>query len=374
MTAGVYANGRRSVEVDNDDELAALIALAGLPSLTPSRLWSLIELGRPTEVWQRVCAGGAPRHGRSPDAAVRWPGWSSLIEPAVELDRHRRAGVAVLPFGYEGYPDALLDDPDPPALIFRQGPQTLDDRPRVAIVGTRRCTGYGRDIARDLGAALAERAVDVVSGLATGIDAAAHAGATSVDRARAVAVVAGGVDVVYPRNNRGLFAEVAAHGALLSEWPLGARPETWRFPARNRIVAALSAAVVVIESAETGGSMYTVDEALQRDRAVFAVPGPIRSPASAGTNRLIADGAHALYAFDGLLDAVAPRSAIAAAPVQRSLGFDSWLLEVVGWQPIDLESVVAQSGRSPADVTLEVERLIAKGALRRLGAVVERVA
>ena len=363
---------RTPIEMASDDDLAALIALAGLPSLTPSRLWALLELGPASQVWDRVAGGGAPRTGRPKDAADRWPGWSAVTDPHLELARHRQLNVSVLPFGHEGYPDALLDDPDPPAVIFRRGPHPLDDRVRVAIVGTRACTRYGRGIARGLGGALAQRGVDVVSGLATGIDAAAHAGAVQHDQARTVAVVAGGVDVVYPPNNRGLYQQIGSHGLLLSEWPLGASPAPWRFPARNRIVAALAAAVVVIESAEKGGSMYTVDEALLRNRAVFAVPGSIHSPASKGTNKLIADGAHALYDVNDLLDTVAP---VAASTKTRTLtGVESWLLEAIGWEPVALDTVVAESGRSPAEVTLEVERLIAGGAIHRAGGVIERVA
>jgi len=363
---------RQPIRLESDADVGALIALAGLPNLTPKRFWSLIALGSPSCVWKKVIAGGAPRHGRGRDAAIGWPGWSTLIDPEVEFERHRRCGVDVLPFGHEGYPDALLDDPEPPVVIFRHGPQPLDDRVRISIVGTRKCTPYGRDIARELGAALAGRGVDVVSGLASGIDAAAHAGAAGVDPSRTVAVVAGGVDVVYPVSNSSLYRTVGEHGALLSEWPLGARPEKWRFPARNRLVAALSAATVVVESPEKGGSMYTVDEALQRNRAVFAVPGNIHSPVSRGTNKLIADGAHALYDFEHLLDTVAPRSG--PVPVQVKLGIDSWLLEAIGWEPMALDAVVGECGRTPSEVTLEVERLIGNGAVRRLGGVIERVA
>ncbi len=365
-------NNRSPIVIDDDAELAALIGLAGLPKLTPSRFWSLVEAGSPAAVWKRVAAGGAPRHGRDRDSANAWPAWCRQVDPAAELERHRQRRTAVLPFGHTDYPDVLRDDPDPPPVVFRQGPERLDDRARVAIVGTRNCTGYGTDVARQLGAALAERGVDVVSGLASGIDAAAHAGAISKAPSRAVAVVAGGVDIIYPQRNRGLYQQIADHGALLSEWPLGSRPEPWRFPARNRVVAALSAATVVVESAHKGGSMYTVDEALRRNRAVFAVPGPIYSRASQGTNKLIADGAHSLHDLDELLDAVAPLHG--TKPVQVELGIDSWLLEVVGWQPVELDTVVSLSGRSPREVTLEVERLIGVGALRRFGGVIERAA
>ena len=361
-----------SVHAETEADLAALVALAGLPNLSPKRFWSLVALGRPSKTWSRVVAGRAPRTGRTRDAAEVWASWSARVDLGQLLHAHRQAGVQILPYGTATYPTVLLDDPEPPVLVFCLGPIELADRVRVGIVGTRRCTRYGRDIAHELGAALAHRSVDVVSGLAHGIDAAAHAGAQTSDRGRVVAVVAGGVDVIFPRGNAALWRSVAASGVLVSEWPLGARPERWRFPARNRLIAALSAAVVVVESPEKGGSMYTVDEALRRDRAVFSVPGSIRSPVSAGTNRLIADGAIPLCNFDELLDAVAPQPATVS--IRRKPATDSWLLDLIGWEPMALDAIVTASGRPPADVTLEVEQLIAAGqVIRRLGSVVERL-
>ena len=360
----------RSLRIETEADFAALVAIAGLPNLSLKRFWSLVALGRPSETWKRVVAGRVPRTGRPRDAAETWAGWAAAVSPEQIVEAHQRAGVAILPFDSPGYPTVLLDDPEPPALLFRLGPLEITDRVRVGIVGTRRCTRYGRDVAFELGAALAHRNVQVVSGLAHGIDAAAHAGAQTIDQRCVVAVVAGGVDVVFPRGNTTLWRSVATTGALLSEWPLGSRPERWRFPARNRLIAALSAAVVVVESPEKGGSMYTVDEALRRDRAVFSVPGSIRSPVSAGTNRLIADGAIPLCNFDELLDAVAPQQG--RARHQREVDVESWLLDMIGWEPMDLDGIAAQSAHPPAHVNLEVERLIAAGRVRRVGSFVER--
>lgn len=374
-------SGRTAVLIDDDRELAALIALAGLPHLAPRRLWSLIELGTPSAVWKRVAAGGAPRRRRDKDPSDAWPAWCASIDPELELLRHRQGAVTVSPYGSHGYPEALLDDPEPPAVIFRRGSGLPDDRVRIAVVGTRQCTPYGRRIAHHLGAELARRGVDVVSGLASGIDAAAHAGAITVDPTRTVAVVAGGVDVVYPAHNRGLYHRIGSDGSLISEWPMRARPSPWRFPARNRLVAALTAAVIVVESAARGGSMYTVDEAVNRNRAVFAVPGSIHSPVSAGTNKLIADGAHALHDIDELLDTLAPQGSgerrdggrpAASRSAVGGVAIESWLFDAVGWEPAALDTIVTETGRSPGEVTLEVERLIARGALRRCGAMVER--
>ena len=362
--------------IESEAELAALVALAGLPNLTPKRFWSLAQLDSPHRTWKRIRAGGAPRNGRANDAAERWASWAGSVDPSAVLAAHRAAGVAIAVHGAPGYPPCLLEDPEPPVVVFRRGPVELVDRVRVGVVGTRRCTRYGRDLAYELGARLADRGIDVVSGLAHGIDAAAHAGAQLNDPAAAIAVVAGGVNVVFPRGNASLWRSVAGHGAVVSEWPLDARPERWRFPARNRLIAALSAAVVVIESPEKGGSMYTVDEALRRGRAVFAVPGSIRSPTSAGTNRLIADGALPLCNFDELLDVVAPQhdTARTATDDTPAVARSSWLLDLIGWEPTSLDSIVAETAKSAAEVTLEVERLIASAHVRRLGAVVERIA
>lgn len=353
--------------------LAALLALAGLPSISPRRLWALLERDEPIAAWSRV-ERGASQPGRLGEATDRWRRHASRVDPNEVLEAHDRAGIAVTPYGCPSYPQRLSADPDPPALLLRRGSGSPLDGVAVAVVGTRRCTRYGREIAHELGASLAAHGIDVVSGLAHGIDAAAHAGARTADASRCVGVVGSGLDVVYPRGNTRLWAEVAATGTLLSEWPLGSPALPWRFPARNRIVASLAAVTVVVESAERGGSMYTVDEALRRDRSVFAVPGSIRSPASAGTNRLIADGAEILCSIEALVETLAP-----GVPQQPSLPLvaeaasPSWLLDLLGWEPASVERIVADSGRGPSDVVLEIERQLAAGTVARSGARIERI-
>lgn len=365
------------LDIESDEELAALIALAAMPGLSPGRLWELCALGPLPSVWERVREDALPSSARPRNVSTSWSAWSATIDPAAMLARHRTSGVRVIPFGHAGYPELLIDDPDPPAVLFRSGPADVDGRVAVAIVGTRRCTRYGRSVAQELGAALAARGVLVVSGLAHGIDAAAHAGAAGADPGACIGVVASGLDVIYPRGNRELWNSVAEQGSLWSEWPLGATARPWRFPARNRLVAALSAAVVVVESGTRGGSLYTVDEALLRDRSVFAVPGSIHSPVSLGTNRLIRQGAQILCSIEELADALAPAVAQLALPVDQvgtaAPAPTSWLLDAMGWDPITLEGLLAVSGRTPADVTLEIERQIAAGTIVREGARLERV-
>lgn len=370
---------RPPLAIDNDEELAALVAVSALPGITPKRLWSLLALGPPRSVWDRARRGTLPS-GRQAQNAAEWQRWASTIDALALLDAHRSSSIAVLPFGDDGYPELLAEDPDPPAVLYASGPTEVDGRVAVAIVGTRRSTRYGHDVAHDLGAELATRDILVVSGLAHGIDAAAHAGAASADPSCCVGVVASGLDRVYPANNRGLWHSVADRGRLISEWPLGASARPWRFPARNRLVAALSAAVVVVESPARGGSMYTVDEAVRRDRSVFAVPGSINSPASVGTNKLIVEGAQLMANTSDLADALAPAAdqlRLAFGSAESVSGADepapSWLLELIGWEPITVDGIVASAGRPPIDVTLEIERQIAAGTIVRQGVRVERV-
>ena len=201
----------------------------------------------------------------------------------------------------------LVGDPGAPAVLCASGdPSVLEARPAVAVVGTRSATRYGLRVASELGRGLAEAGVVVVSGLALGIDAAAHAGALAAGPTSAppVAVVGTGLDVVYPAEHRLLWERVVAEGAVLSEAALGTRARRRVFPARNRIIAALSDVVVVVECHGRGGSLHTVEAAARRSIPVCAVPGSVRSPASRGTNGLLVDGCTPVRDVDDVLTAL----------------------------------------------------------------------
>ena len=202
-----------------------------------------------------------------------------------------RKELFVLTMDDATYPSRLRNIYDPPVLLYGKGSMPLfDDEATVAVVGTRSCTPYGVSAAEQLGYEMAKSGVIVVSGLAKGIDAAAHRGALRAGGFTA-AVLGGGVDVVYPAENRRLYEDIAATGVLLSEYPPMAEPEGWHFPARNRIISGLSLGTVVVEAAEHSGALITANTALEQGREVFAVPGPINAPASKGCNRLIREGA-----------------------------------------------------------------------------------
>ena len=218
-----------------------------------------------------------------------------------------RRGVGTLCRHVTGYPSGLLELPDPPAVLFHTGSPdalvALVRAPCVAIVGSRRPSSYGLEVARALGAGLARAGVTVVSGLALGIDAAAHRGALDAG-GRSVAVLACGPDVPYPRTNLSLYGRLRGHGAVVSELPPGRGVYRWSFPARNRIMAGLAGVTVVVEAGEPSGSLITADFAARLGRDVGAVPDLVTSWRAAGTNRLLRDGATVVRGPDDVLDAI----------------------------------------------------------------------
>ena len=204
----------------------------------------------------------------------------------------QRLGLRVLTMQDADYPARLRDIFEPPCVLYVKGTlPAFDEEATVAMVGTRSCTPYGTSCAEKLAYGLARQGALVVSGAARGIDSAAHRGALRAG-GKTVAVLGNGLDIVYPEENAGLYRDIAAAGALLSEYPPGTEPEGWHFPIRNRIISGLCLATVVVEAPlERSGALITANTALEQGRDVFAVPGPIDAPMSRGCNRLIADGA-----------------------------------------------------------------------------------
>jgi DNA processing protein len=279
--------------------------------------------------------------------------------------------------GDAAYPVVLAGDHQAPKVLYWRGDLAALDHPRVAIIGTRRCTHYGRQVATQLGRELAEAGVSVVSGLALGIDGAAHVGALAAQAAPVVGVVGSGLDVVYPRRHTRLWADVGERGLLVSEAPPGAAPEQWRFPARNRIIAALSDAVIVVESHIAGGSNHTVAAAIDRSIPVLAVPGPITSSASAGTNRLLVEGCQPVTDLDDVLVAIGlnPRGTRPSRDRRPPPGpSEAVVLAAVGWSPTNLEALTIRSGLAPTDVALALTHLEGDGWVRAIDGWWERLA
>jgi DNA processing protein len=281
-------------------EEAYAVALAGVPGLGPATLRTMLSEWPPSVAWARHHESV---HGTGSD--------SSVAAVARAWESHARLGVSVLLPRHPAYPGRVRSDPQAPPILFCLGdPSVLDDAPTVAIVGTRSPTRYGLGVAAQLGSELSGSGVSVVSGLALGIDGAAHEGACAAG-SPPIGVVAGGLDDPYPRRHARLWARVAERGAIVSESPAGVGTEKWRFPTRNRLLAGLSDVVVVVESRLGGGSRHTVDAALARGVPVGAVPGSIRSSTSDGTNALLADGA---FPVCGAADVMIALSLCGAAP------------------------------------------------------------
>lgn len=359
-------------ESNRPEDEAFMAALAGLPEMGPARLRVLLASLGAAAAWKAVSSGRLPPEvsevigPRVESVSTTWVEAAHRRPPGVVMDDLIEAGVVVAGRGAALYPPALTDDPEPPEVLFSIGrPVVQNHGPAVAIVGTRRCTRYGTEVAVELGRGLAEAGVVVVSGLASGIDAASHSGVLAVDGGSPpVAVVATGLDVVYPARNRSLWHRVAEAGQILSEAPLGVGPARWRFPARNRIIAALADVLVVVESHLEGGSMYTVAAALERDRPVMVVPGSIRSPASEGTNRLLADGAAPVC---GLADVLCALDLVGSGSVdpgkdmtRRPSGCDPAdldVLEALGWEPTTLDGLATRTRLAPVQLGSAVGRL-----------------
>jgi DNA processing protein len=375
---------------------AYALALTLLPGAGPVSLHGLLSERDPEQAWGEVRAGRLRRptlrRGPSRDR-VEWDTAARRIDPAAAWHRVRAAGIEVTWVGREDYPVALRADPAPPAVLFWRGCLDGLRDPCVALVGTRHATPEGRAVAFDLGRDLASAGVCVVSGLALGIDGAAHRGALlSARLGSTIGVAASGVDRIYPLRHRELWADVVRLGAVVSETPPGQPAQTWRFPARNRIIAGLVSMVVVVESHAAGGALITADAAIERGIEVRAVPGPVRSPASAGTNQLLYDGpgpvrdaADVLLALGSILPAARLRRPASAGPAvvggpppragdghQRAdaspsaaavdaPGDGGSVLQAMGWHPRSFNWIVGQSRSDVADVAAQLERLAAAG-------------
>lgn len=282
----------RECPARTDREAAALLTLLRLPGVADRTTLRLLRVfGSAGAALDAPARSFAEVAGDDAAAARGDPELTRRVEEG--LRRCAREGVSVRVRGREGYPERLLDLPDPPAVVFLRGDEALLARPALAVVGSRRSTVNGRRLAEEVGAALAGRGVVTLSGLALGIDAAAHRGALGAGGPTA-AVLGTGPDVVYPRANGALFDRIGAEGLLVTEFLPGEEARPYHFPRRNRLIAALSGGVVVIEAALRSGALVTVRHALDLGRPVAAAPGSVYAPQSAGANRLLRDGAFPL--------------------------------------------------------------------------------
>ena len=316
------------------------------------------------------------------------PTWQSLLETTAQwlsgADPHGPAR-AIVTLGDTRYPQPLLDTEDPPLLLYLMGPAHLlahqpflGDR-CLAVVGSRNPTAQGAENARLFARTLHGAGLTIVSGLALGVDAAAHEGAldaatAGADVAATIAVVGTGLDRVYPRKNLDLAHRIAAQGLLVSEYPLGTPPLAANFPKRNRIISGLSQGTLVVEAALASGSLITARMAAEQGREVFAIPGSIHAPQSRGCHALIRQGAKLVESAQDILEElklpVATASAPAAMPEDEGSSVvdapESPLLSALGFDPIGMDALVARTGMDTASLQVALLELELAGAVARL--------
>ncbi len=301
-------------------EPQAFLVLNALPNIGPITMNRLLaELGGdPRAIFTAGIRRLEAVKGVGPAIAHTIAEWESQFDLAREEKRLAEAAATFVTARDDAYPKLLRQIHDPPIGLYRRGGYTFD-QPCVAVVGSRRPTLYGQAVARKLGADLAERGFGVVSGLARGIDTAAHEGALSVG-GRTAAVLGNGLDIIYPPENLDLYRRIAESGAVLAEFPFGRRADRQSFAMRNRIVSGICEAVVVVESDVDGGAMITARFAGEHGRLIFAVPGRIDQPTSRGCHQLIRDGATLFTGIDTILDELNFLDGLRPAPIPAKPG------------------------------------------------------
>ena len=363
---------------DTLSERQAFLILNALPNIGPITLNRLLEElgGDPRAIFSAGTRRLEAVKGVGPVISGTIAGWHEQFDLAREEERMAKGGADFITARDSGYPKLLKQISDPPIGLYRKGRYEFG-QPCVAIVGSRRTTLYGQATAKKLGAELARLGFCVVSGLARGIDTAAHEGALSVN-GRTAAVLGTGIDIIYPPENLALYRRIEAEGAVVSEFPFGRRADRQSFPMRNRVVAGMCEAVIVVETDVNGGAMITARFAGEYGRLIFAVPGRIDQPTSAGCHQLIRDGATLLTSVDDVLaelnylDGLAPR-AIAEKPAEKAAGRPANLTDEEakvfecfrGGAIVSPDAVVTATGLASAQISaalmmLELKRLVAK--------------
>ncbi|HLO01837.1 MAG TPA: DNA-processing protein DprA [Symbiobacteriaceae bacterium] len=333
--------------------LATLMAAVPDPvaawRLTASELAAL-------EGWSRPVASNLVAARQSPVAWAR---------AEADWRAAERAGLQLIALASPHYPRRLRLIPDPPPLLYQAGPGVPDDRPAIAIVGTRKPTPYGLSVAERFGADLAAAGAVVISGLALGIDSAAHRGALRVG-GLSVAVLGTGADVPYPRASTALYRRLVETGAVLSELPPGTGARAEAFPERNRIISGLADAIVVVEAGERSGTLITVQSALEQGREVFAVPGPVWSPMSVGPHRLLGEGAALGLSATQILAELGLEATMNRHAPPNLGPEEAQLLAWMGDGPWTAGALVQATGLSPAEVQARLTLLAVRGLVQIL--------
>ena len=345
------------------------VAFSRIPSIGRARIERLeARFGTLADAW-RASASELRAAGIDAKALDAVLAARPKIGPDAEMARLERAGVEALTWHDPRYPSRLRETYDRPPVLYLRGDLTDADGWGVAVVGTRKATAYGRQATETIVEGLVRNGVTVVSGLARGIDAIAHQAALRAG-GRTLAVLPCPVDEVYPATHRALAGQIAERGALLSDYPLGARMQRESFWRRNRIVAGMTLGTVVVEAGETSGALLTARLALDENREVFAVPGSIFAPVSRGPNALIQQGAKLVRDADDILTELDLMRAPKQLELRAVLPVDATetaLLALLGSEPLHVDEIVRGAALSTATVSSALAMLELKGMVRQTG-------
>ena len=351
------------------DELAAWLKLLAAPGIGRQQLRRVLAaFGTPQDVF--AAAGNTLERSLGADMARALADDTVAVD--VELAKVQRwldaaPGRDWLALGDPRYPECLLQTADPPLLLYLQGRTDLLQARCLAIVGSRNPTPQGADNARAFAEHLGRAGLVVVSGMALGIDGAAHTGALA-GGAGTIAVIGTGADRVYPRRHRDLAHRIADTGLIVSEFPLGTPPLAQNFPQRNRIIAGLSVGTLVVEAALESGSLITAAQAADAGREVFAIPGSIHSPQSRGCHALIKQGAKLVETAQDVLDEIGQSPTASPAHPRALPGLDTAdpLIDVMGYEPVSLDALQSRTGLATGALSARLLELELQGRLARL--------
>lgn len=368
------SNERHAVLMNS---IEALVALNQLPKIGPIRVRRLLAaFGSAEEVLDTPLDRLLRVDGIGEDTARILQRWQDYADPISELREATERGIAVIPFHDRSFPAALLQAYDHPLLLYVWGRLEARDRHAIGVVGSRRSTHYGNQCAKKFSYQLAQAGFTIVSGLARGIDTAAHEGAVAA-QGRTIAVVGAGLAQLYPPENQALAERIAdGHGAVVSEFPLHTAPDKQTFPMRNRIVAAWCQGLLVVECPAWSGSLITANLASEYGKPIFAVPGPIDKPTSAGCHQLIRDGAtlvtHADHVLDDLgelpfeRESLATETMVADAPQPSLAGDEATVYATMGEREMSVDALVEETGLTAQVVMSTLMKLEMRRCVRAL--------
>ncbi len=353
--------------------LEDLLSLYSIPSIGPTRMRKLISvLGSPSAVLQAGTRRLISIEGIDIKTAekIRSGGNPQFVAAQMEaIDKHQ---VKVLSYWDKAYPEQLKSIYDPPAFLFYKGNIQLLDQPTMAVVGTRKPTGYGRMMTERFTKELVDKGFAIVSGFARGVDSVAHKTALK-NGGPTFAVLGNGLDVIYPPENHELFEEMCRKGVIMTEYPMGTRPDAGNFPKRNRIISGLSIGILITEAGQKSGALLTAFYGADQNREVFAIPGSIVSEKSVGVNDLIKKGAKLVQSIEDILEEFGDRfgseallSTEKAAPIPDLNGSLKTIYDHLSSQPIHIDQLALQTHLSPSETLSSLLTLELMGLIRQM--------